>query len=318
MIREAIVSLQAAFLGVGVVSYFVVVGCVPAEISWWGVDALRNPWIYGAAFYILGNVAIALTYSSYETEIAVRAFFLGVGMGFGIILSITDQHSFKVLGWYVIFLTFFHYSEYLVTAVFNPKTVSLDSFLLNHSIAYGVAMLASLLEFLIERWLLPDMKQIWVISTIGVIICTVGEGLRKSAIITASSNFNHIVQTDYQDGHELVTWGIYKFARHPSYVGWFWWSVGTQVILMNPVCMIGFGLASWNFFRERIYIEEIMLIKFFGGNYVEYQKKVGTGLPFISGFQYSRNTNIKLKEDYDDLDKQDHDSRRQLHGNESE
>ncbi|CAL4064345.1 unnamed protein product, partial [Meganyctiphanes norvegica] len=271
------------------------------DFFWWNNRRVSSDHLnYKSVFYLVLLIIICNS----DTQIAVRAFFLGMGMGFGIILSIAGPLSYKVLGWYVIFLTFFHYSEYLVTAVCNPKTVSLDSFLLNHSVAYGVAMLASLLEFLLERWLFPDMKQIWVISVLGVIICFIGEGLRKSAIITASTNFNHIVQIDYNDGHQLVTWGIYKYCRHPSYVGWFWWSVGTQVILMNPVCTVGFGLASWTFFRERIYIEEIMLIKFFGGSYVEYQKKVGTGLPFITGFQYPQNSKVKRKEDYDDLDKQ--------------
>ena len=29
--------------------------------------------------------------------------------------------------------------------------------------------------------------------------------------------------------HLLITTGIYAHMRHPSYVGWFYWSVGTQV-----------------------------------------------------------------------------------------
>ncbi|CAN0453530.1 unnamed protein product, partial [Hapterophycus canaliculatus] len=32
-----------------------------------------------------------------------------------------------------------------------------------------------------------------------------------------------------EESHQLVTSGVYRFLRHPSYFGWFWWSLGTQV-----------------------------------------------------------------------------------------
>ncbi|RVE40634.1 hypothetical protein evm_014716 [Chilo suppressalis] len=68
-----------------------------------------------------------------------------------------------------------------------------------------------------------------------------------------------------------------------SYVGWFYWSVGTQVTLLNPVCLMVYALASWTFFRERVYAEELTLLSFFGEKYAAYQRAVGTGLPAIRG-----------------------------------
>ena len=32
-----------------------------------------------------------------------------------------------------------------------------------------------------------------------------------------------------EDGHYLVKSGVYAWFRHPSYVGWFYWSIATQV-----------------------------------------------------------------------------------------
>jgi hypothetical protein len=52
-------------------------------------------------------------------------------------------------------MSFFHYSEFLMIALTNPRTVSLDSFILNHSVEYGVAAVASWIEFVIERWFCP-------------------------------------------------------------------------------------------------------------------------------------------------------------------
>ena len=32
-----------------------------------------------------------------------------------------------------------------------------------------------------------------------------------------------------------------RFVRHPGYLGWFIWAVGTQVLLCNPLSMISFA-----------------------------------------------------------------------------
>ena len=59
--------------------------------------------------------------------------------------------------------------------------------------------------------------------------------------------------------------------RHPSYAGWFMWSLGSQLILVNPICLLAYAYVSFSFFSERIYCEEFMLLKFFGNEYREYQ-----------------------------------------------
>ena len=50
---------------------------------------------------------------------------------------------------------------------------------------------------------------------------------------TCQENFNHIVQEKQEEGHQLITVGIYKYLRHPSYTGGFYWSVGSQVRIEN-------------------------------------------------------------------------------------
>lgn len=134
-------------------------------------------------------------------------------------------------------------------------------------------------------------------------LCATGEVLRKAAMMTAKTNFNHIVQSVREDGHQLVTHGVYALCRHPSYVGWFLWSIGTQVgnllcfkefalslfflqlVLVNPLCLLAYTAASWKFFQTRVLIEEVSLLNFFGDQYYEYQQKVPTGLPFIKGYK---------------------------------
>lgn len=77
---------------------------------------------------------------------------------------------------------------------------------------------------------------------------------------------------------------IVRISHMFCFVDWQWcWLL--QVMLCNPICVLGYTIASWRFFRERIEEEELSLIHFFAEDYVEYKKKVPTGLPFISGIR---------------------------------
>lgn len=76
-----------------------------------------------------------------------------------------------------------------------------------------------------------ETKTIHEISYVGLGLCTIGEVLRKSAIWTARDNFTHLVQQEKIQTHSLVTHGVYSWFRHPSYVGWFYWCIGTQVVI---------------------------------------------------------------------------------------
>jgi protein-S-isoprenylcysteine O-methyltransferase len=79
-----------------------------------------------------------------------------------------------------------------------------------------------------------------------------GQTFRSLAMIHASSNFSH--QIAYLKGpkHTLVTSGVYALVRHPSYFGFFWWAVGLQVFLANPVSTVIFIAVLWKFFSDRI------------------------------------------------------------------
>jgi protein-S-isoprenylcysteine O-methyltransferase len=195
------------------------------------------------------------------------------------------EEKFKSFGIYFAFLSMFHFSEYFFIALSHPQSLTTDSFMLNHSLQYEIAAIASWAEFFTEVYFFPEMKKVKTIWLIGSLVCVAGELLRKVAILTARKSFHHLVQFQQADDHKLITNGVYSWFRHPAYVGWFYFSIGTQVILANPICLILYPIASWLFFYNRINTEEIALLNFFGDDYVKYQKTTKTGLPFIKGYQ---------------------------------
>jgi len=120
-----------------------------------------------------------------------------------------------------------------------------------------------------------------VFTVLGGVMVAGGLAIRILAMYTAGSHFHHLVREEREENHKLVTFGIYQYFRHPSYFGWFWYSVGTQVLLCNPVCVVAYAYVSFLFFKDRIADEEENLIKFFGNDYVQYRNRTMVGIPFI-------------------------------------
>jgi len=213
-------------------------------------------------------------------NIAAYGFLLGALFGGSVVFAVYGGR-FPQLTVYLAAIAVFHTMEYIATALFNANKLTLDSFLINHSPAYIGAHAAALSEFLLEYLLFPSYKRWTLISNFGFAAIVFGQLLRTAAMFHAKSNFSHHVADRHEAQHVLVTTGVYAWCRHPSYVGFYFWATGCQVLLANPVCFFGFLYVLWNFFNDRIEYEERMLVHFFGNEYEEYRKRVGTWLPFI-------------------------------------
>jgi len=180
---------------------------------------------------------------------------------------------------YLLLLSTFHLNEYLLTAAFRPDTLNFDNFLLNHSRLYQAMILLSWLEYWLERLLAPGLKQWCPVSSVGLCLSVLGLATRGIAMATASSNFSHMIEEQRREDHMLVTHGIYSVLRHPAYFGYFWWAVGTQVLLANPACLVAYAVATFLFFRNRIPYEERILVRFFGSEYLDYRDRTFIGIP---------------------------------------
>jgi protein-S-isoprenylcysteine O-methyltransferase len=188
-----------------------------------------------------------------------------------------------VLPAFLALLITFHCSEFILACVYQRKELAFSSTLLSRG--YVAAMAAAVLEHAVEQHLMPQFKAslgATVISAAGLVLALSGEAMRKAAILTAQHSFTHAVAFEKRRQHQLVTSGVYGWVRHPGYLGFALWAVGTQLLLVNPLCCCLFVAVVWVFFSRRIPVEEQQLVRFFGEAYTAYQQRVPCGMPFIS------------------------------------
>lgn len=108
-------------------------------------------------------------------------------------------------------------------------------------------------------------------------MAVIGQAIRSAGMIEAKDNFSHQIAEKKEPGHRLVTTGIYAYLRHPSYIGFFIWTLGLQLMLGNPLCLASFYRILLDFFRERIQYEEGTLTKFFPEEYPRYKAATWSG-----------------------------------------
>lgn len=223
--------------------------------------------------------------------IATRSFCLGIALSASTTAALTILLSTASPLWRLPFffasLSLFHFLEFWTTAAYNTPAAEISSFLLtsnwpSYAIAHGFATFECLVTHLLwpnTHWAPLGLGPVLVLA--GLALVVVGQAVRSVAMIHAGRSFNHLVQYRRKSGHVLVTDGIYAVLRHPSYFGFFWWALGTQMVMGNVVSFVGYAVVLWKFFSSRIRHEEEYLVAFFGGEYVDYRRRVGTRIPFV-------------------------------------
>jgi len=223
--------------------------------------------------------------------IALRSFCLGITATVGVvstavILTRTDSSLWR-LPFFLATLSIFHFLEFWTTAAYNTRVADVSSFLLTANWpGYAIAHAAATTECLLTNVFWPNRS--WaplhsgsLFCLVGLVLVVVGQTVRSVAMVQAGPSFNHMVQHQRSAAHVLVTTGIYGRLRHPSYFGFFWWALGTQLALGNVISFFAYTAVLWRFFSTRVHHEEEFLVRFFGGEYVDYRRKVGTKIPFV-------------------------------------
>jgi protein-S-isoprenylcysteine O-methyltransferase Ste14 len=130
---------------------------------------------------------------------------------------------------------------------------------------------------------LTDRKEFWTIDheTIrwfGVVLFAIGGTLRLWPVFVLGRRFSGLVAI--QPGHALVTTGIYRFIRHPSYLGLLLTAFGWGLAFRSGVGLLLAALLVPPLVA-RMNSEEGLLQSEFGADYDNYRSQTSRLIPGI-------------------------------------
>ncbi|MFK4291310.1 protein-S-isoprenylcysteine O-methyltransferase Ste14 [Bacillus sp. RC240] len=112
---------------------------------------------------------------------------------------------------------------------------------------------------------------------LGVIIGLIGVWIRFSSMKILGRFYSRNV--GMQGGHKLIQNGLYKYVRHPGYLGSFLTFLGFAI--SSFIAIIINIILFFLVYSYRIKIEERILITLFGEQYKQYQSKTWRIIPFL-------------------------------------
>ncbi len=118
-----------------------------------------------------------------------------------------------------------------------------------------------------------------VINLTGVSLIALGLIIRWFAILTLKKSFT--VNVSVSDDQILVQSGLYKYIRHPSYLGSLMSFLGLGITFNNWISLFVIFVPICFSFLYRIKIEEDVLGQAFGNKYSNYVKKSWKLIPKV-------------------------------------
>jgi protein-S-isoprenylcysteine O-methyltransferase Ste14 len=115
--------------------------------------------------------------------------------------------------------------------------------------------------------------------TIGFILIFIGLILRLKSILTLKQQFTYTVTKI--ENHELIESGLYKYIRHPGYLGQLIIFLGISTSLSNWISVLLMIIPVSLGYIYRIKVEEKFMIENMGSKYIDYQKRTKKLIPKI-------------------------------------
>lgn len=116
-------------------------------------------------------------------------------------------------------------------------------------------------------------------QVLGLASIVAGIWIRYSAMRTLASYFTYRVEIQPQ--HRLVETGLYRFVRHPAYLGQLLVFLGIGLALANWISLLSLALPIGLAFSRRIAVEEQALRQHFGGAYEAYASRSWRLIPWL-------------------------------------
>ena len=128
-----------------------------------------------------------------------------------------------------------------------------------------------------------ERRDVWMIDGdlvryLGLALFVVGCVLRLAPVFVLGRRFSGLVAI--QEGHELVTGGLYRVIRHPSYLGLLMALFGWALVFRSGIGVLVSALLVPPLVA-RMNSEEALLESEFGTRYEDYRRRTWRLVPFL-------------------------------------
>ena len=142
------------------------------------------------------------------------------------------------------------------------------------SILYAVLLFSGLGTLLADSPLqLRFVGDAW-LQVAGMAVTASGYGLFLWSVLARG---RYATSWEMPQDQKLVTWGPYRYVRHPSYLAYFILFAGLFLLVLNLIALL--PLVAVPGYVAITAAEEAMLTKRFGAAYREYERVTGRFLP---------------------------------------
>ncbi len=114
---------------------------------------------------------------------------------------------------------------------------------------------------------------------IGFVLLITGFSVSISARNALGANWIHGFEYQIKQKQTLTTTGIYKYIRHPIYIGLFFVLIGAELVAQS-LLFLSFLVMIFPFYIQAKR-EEKLLINYFGDAYKKYKSRTKMFIPFV-------------------------------------
>ena len=114
---------------------------------------------------------------------------------------------------------------------------------------------------------------------IGMALAVLGFVIRIHSILTLKQYFTYSVAK--VENHKIIETGLYKFIRHPGYLGQFIIFIGISTSISNWLSILLMLIPVTLGYLYRIKVEERFMLEQLGADYLNYQERTKRLIPMI-------------------------------------
>ncbi len=144
---------------------------------------------------------------------------------------------------------------------------------------YGLITLGYFLSFAFGVTKLGRIYHWNTFFVIGMALIGIGLLIRIRAILALKHFFTYSVAQ--VENHEIIQTGLYKFIRHPGYLGQLIIFLGISTSMSNWCSILAMMLPITLAYLYRIQVEERFMLEQLGDNYLNYKNRTKRLLPMI-------------------------------------